>query len=155
MKIFFLHIIYFSLLAVSGYDVKHSSKTYKVCRAGKGCAAKPYRSNTHTIISGDAILGEWIDDLKTVKISIYKENALYHAKVIWLKEPGLVSVGTSLMRNLSYAGNNSWGKGVLYYPRTKSWYQCNCTLATKSLLKLRVFSGIPIFGKTIYFNKAG
>lgn len=142
MRIIFLHIIYFSLLAVFSYQ-----NNYTVDDVMQYVG--------HVTASGDAILGEWIDDLKTVKISIYKENTLYHAKVLWLKEPDLAGTGSSLMRNLAYAGNNSWENGILFYPRTKTWYQCNCSLATKSLLKLRVFSGIPLLGKTIYFIKTG
>lgn len=143
MRTVFLHIIFFSLLAVYGYPDSHTAGNTTVEYA------------RYTTSSGDAILGEWIDDLRTVKISIYKENALYHAKVLWLKESALARIGSSLMRNLAYVGDNSWEKGMLFYPRTKTWYQCNCTLANKSLLKLRVFSGLPLFGKTIYFRKTG
>jgi uncharacterized protein (DUF2147 family) len=137
-----LHIVYFLFPSIDVYFSKH-------------VAGNNIEYSNYTTVSADAILGEWIDDLKTVKIAIYKENALYHAKVVWLKEPGLASIGSSLMRNLTYAGNNSWEKGMLFYPRTKTWYKCNCFLATKSLLKLRVFSGIPLLGKTIYFKKTG
>ncbi len=143
MKIIFLHIIFCSFLTVDSYLGR------RVDNDANACAR-------YANASGDAILGEWIDDLKTVRISIYKENSRYHAKVLWLKEPALAATGSSLMRNLTYAaGSNSWKNGILFYPRTKSWYQCSCSLATKTLLKLRVFSGIPLLGKTIYFMKTG
>jgi uncharacterized protein (DUF2147 family) len=105
-------------------------------------------------ISGDAILGEWMDDAQTVKIAIYKQQTLYHAKIVWLRERQIAAIGTAIVKNLSYTGYNNWEGGRLFYPRTQKWYQCNCSLVSSNLLKLRVFSGIPVFGKTIYFKKA-
>jgi uncharacterized protein (DUF2147 family) len=142
MKIAFFHIVFCFFLTVDSYRGGHADSDATDCAR-------------YTNTPGDAILGEWIDDLKTVRISIYKENTCYHAKVLWLKESALAATGSSLMKNLTYAGSNNWKNGMLFYPRTKSWYQCNCSLATKSLLKLRVFSGIPLLGKTIYFMKTG
>jgi uncharacterized protein (DUF2147 family) len=114
--------------------------------------------DTKTVIrelSPDAIVGEWMDDKSTVKMAIYKENGLFHARIVWLRDKPIAAIGSSLVRNLNYAGNNFWNKGKLFYPKTKTWYQCHCFLIEKSLLRLRVFSGTPFFGKTLYFFKTG
>jgi uncharacterized protein (DUF2147 family) len=105
--------------------------------------------------SPDAILGEWTDEKSTVTMAIYKENGFFHARIAWIKDKPIAAVGSSLVRNLSYAGNNYWNNGELFYPKTKTWYRCHCFLVEKSVLRLRVFSGTPFFGKTLYFLKTG
>lgn len=103
--------------------------------------------------TADAILGEWLDDKQTVRIQVYKQSERYHARIVWLKDGSIAKNGTRVLENLQYTNKNSWQKGRLFYPRTDSWYDCRCTLACHNMMKIRVYLGTPILGKTIDFTR--
>ncbi len=101
----------------------------------------------------DAILGEWLDDQQTVRILVYKKYNRYHARIVWLKDGTIARPGTPVLENLQYTSRNSWQKGRLFYPRTDSWYDCRCTLHGLAVMKVRIYIGTPLFGKTINFTR--
>jgi uncharacterized protein (DUF2147 family) len=105
------------------------------------------------IRSADAILGEWLDDQQTVRIQVYKTCDRYHARIVWLKDGSIAKTGTKVLEDLQYTQKDSWQKGRLFYPRTDSWYDCRCTLHDPMVMKVRVYIGTPLFGKTIDFKR--
>jgi len=101
----------------------------------------------------DAILGEWLDEKQTVRIRVYREHEQYHARIVWLKDPSIARPGTPVLAGLRYSQRNSWQQGRIYYPRTGAWYDCRCTLHNTSMMKVRVYIGTPLFGKTLDFRR--
>ncbi len=101
----------------------------------------------------DAILGEWLDEDKTVRIQVVKKENRYQAHIVWLKDGRIAKPGTQVLQGLQYTQANTWQEGRLFYPRTDSWYNCRCTLSNPSIMKIRVYIGTPLLGKTIAFTR--
>ena len=117
-------------------------------------------------MTGDRILGIWLNEDKDAKVEIYKSGNQYFGKLIWGKEMYEADGKTSRKdvenkdpklraRNLKdlimlsgFAYHDDvWDGGEIYDPRNGSTY--SCTLKLKgSNLDIRGYIGISLFGKT-------
>jgi uncharacterized protein (DUF2147 family) len=117
-------------------------------------------------MTGDRILGIWLNEDKDAKVEIYKSGNQYFGKLIWGKEMYEADGKTSRKdvenkdpklrsRNLKdlimlsgFAYHDDvWDGGEIYDPRNGSTY--SCTLKLKgSKLDIRGYIGISLFGKT-------
>ena len=119
----------------------------------------------------DAILGEWYTKDAKALVEIYKCNDLYCGKIVWLKEPlekdGSEKlddnnpdeskrtnkiIGLNLVSNFEFKKKNKWAGGTIYDPDNGKTYACKMTLK-EDKLKVRVFIGISLIGRTQVWNK--
>ncbi|MDJ1469919.1 DUF2147 domain-containing protein [Xanthocytophaga flava] len=119
----------------------------------KGQPVTRVANTSYSEKNADAILGEWLDEKKTVRIQVYKKCNTYNARIVWLKDESIARLGSHVLEGLLYTQKNSWEEGRIFYPRTNSWYDCRCTLHNPSIMKVRVYIGTPLLGKTIEFNR--
>jgi len=125
----------------------------------------------------DAILGKWWSEKKDAHIDIYKCEAKYCGKIVFLREPaydekdtrGMAGkpkvdrenpdpakrtrpvLGLNLLSGFTYAGDKIWEGGTIYNPEDGKTYRCKLTLESPDRLKVRGFVGISAFGKTQYW----
>jgi uncharacterized protein (DUF2147 family) len=127
----------------------------------------------------DAILGVWNNEEKDGKIEIYQCGDRYCGKVVWAKEPNYPEgskegtpgtprldhnnpdpalrktpiIGLVIMRDFTFAGDETWSGGMVYDPKNGKTYRGKVTLASPRELKLRGFVGIPLFGRTTTWTR--
>jgi len=56
--------------------------------------------------------------------------------------------GYRLLKDFSYAGNNSWSEGTIYDPENGSTYSCTISMKDPNTLDIRGYIGISTFGRT-------
>jgi uncharacterized protein (DUF2147 family) len=137
----FIHFILFSLIAV--------------CQSGQG----------------DQIVGEWLNEEKDAKIEIYKEGSAYFGKVIWgtefLESDGQTSrkdaknpdeklrarnlIDTPLLNDFAYV-DGIWDNGTYYDFKSGKTYSCTIKIKNNKL-EIRSYVGVPLFGKSTYWEK--
>ena len=57
-------------------------------------------------------------------------------------------LGVTVLRDLKYAGDQTWEDGSIYSPDNGKTYSANISLQPDGKLRLRGFVGTPMFGKT-------
>jgi uncharacterized protein (DUF2147 family) len=97
----------------------------------------------------DDIIGTWLNQEATGKITLYKENGKYFGKLVWLREPndkvsGLPRtdvenpdaklkstplIGLVNMKDFTFDGKDEWSGGTIYDPKTEK--PTNVTLSSK------------------------
>jgi len=127
--------------------------------------------------NGDVILGKWVTEEGKGNVEIYKENGKYSGKIVWLKEPNYPEgdpeagkprhdlnnpdaskraqpiIGLVVLRDFTYAGDNTWKKGSIYDPENGKTYMCTMTLAKNGSLKVRGFIGVSLLGRTSVWTR--
>ena len=116
----------------------------------------------------DRLLGVGEPSNGKARLKIEKIGTKYYGKIVWLKEPvdpktqqpktdknnpdeSLRSVplkGYRLLKDFSYAGNNSWSEGTIYDPENGSTYSCTISMKDPNTLDIRGYIGISTFGRT-------
>lgn len=123
-------------------------------------------------INSQAVLGKWNNrDEKTGKIDsvveIYKKDGLVYAKIIDIMNPELKNAFCTLckgsVKNKPALGlhvlyklekkRNKWVGGYGLDPRTGHYFNVYIKLVNPNKLKIRGYAGIPIFGKTVYWDR--
>lgn len=128
----------------------------------------------------DAILGTWLMPNNEGILEIFKENKLYHGKIIWLKKTeedgsplkdkenpnknlrNREVVGLRVMNNFKYEyeNENVWNGGTFYAARKGKKAEPDFILINENQLNIKI--SIFIFSKTIplirvdtakYFNR--
>lgn len=119
-----------------------------------------------------SVFGKWQStDSKTGKaeaiIEIYKEKNKAYAKVVDILNPddrdknciyckgenyGKPILGMVIVDGLKENGD-VWGSGKILDPKNGNYYKCYITLVDNSILKLRGYIGISLFGRTEYWYK--
>ncbi|WP_256010559.1 DUF2147 domain-containing protein [Desertivirga xinjiangensis] len=126
-----------------------------------------YKKNFNLSHNGNDILGHWRSAHGSGKIEIYKKGEKFFGKLIWLKTPNdengkpLTDIknpdealrnrpimGLEIFRDLAYKGNNTWGGGTVYDPKSGKTYNCQMSLQSERELDIRAFFGIALIGKT-------
>lgn len=113
------------------------------------------------------ILGQWLTAEGESKIEIYRcDSVTYCGKIVWLRDPlkdgkpvvddknpedSLRSqpvLGLELLRGFRYKGDDVWGSGKIYDPKSGNDYSAKMTLVDSTNLDLRGYVVIPLFGRT-------
>jgi uncharacterized protein (DUF2147 family) len=128
---------------------------------------------------GDEILGIWHTTDDKSQVRVFKENNLYFAKIISLKEPNWPSddkqgmagkpkndrrnpvqnlrprpiAGIQFVNDFKYAGNNLWLGGTIYDPESGKTYKCKMTLISSNRLEVRGFVGVSLLGRTVIWTR--
>lgn len=129
-------------------------------------------------VGTDDILGEWKTELDESKVEIFRCGEKLCGKIVWLKNPlytdgndGPVGspildrknpdparrsrplVGLQIMNGFTAQGNDSWGNGTCYDPKSGKTYRGKMHLASPKRLELRGYVGIPLFGRTSVWTR--
>ncbi|MDP1623464.1 MAG: DUF2147 domain-containing protein [Bacteroidales bacterium] len=122
----------------------------------------------------DDILGTWLNQEATGKISLYKENGKYYGKLVWLREthdkitgqprtdkenpdPTLKStplIGLISMKDFSFDGKDEWSGGTIYDPKNGKTYKCYIQFDSPGKLKIRGYVGVSLLGRNTYWTKS-
>ncbi|GAA4338415.1 DUF2147 domain-containing protein [Flaviaesturariibacter amylovorans] len=115
---------------------------------------------------GDAIVGEWLSSSKEGKIQIYRQGNKYFGKISWSKNPGNLDtknpdeklrsrtiVGSVILKDFEFDGDNEWEDGTIYDPKSGKTYSCNMELKNANQLKIRGYIGISLIGRTEVWDR--
>ncbi len=123
---------------------------------------------------GDDIIGTWLNQEATGKITLYKENGKYFGKLVWLREPndkitGLPRtdkenpdeklkakplIGMVNMKNFTFDGQDEWSGGTIYDPKNGKTYKCYIEFESPTKLKVRGYIGVSLLGRNTYWTKS-
>lgn len=121
----------------------------------------------------DDILGTWLNQEGTGKVTLYKEKGKYFGKVVWLREPNdrttgkprtdkenpdpkLKSrplIGLVNMRDFVFDGEDEWSDGTIYDPKNGKTYSCYIEFEGANRLKVRGYVGVSLIGRSTYWTK--
>ena len=111
----------------------------------------------------DAIIGLYWSPNKDAKIEIYKTDGKYYGKSTWVATPRKdinnpnealrkrEVLGIELLTGFSYE-DGVYVDGKIYDPENGKSYTCKMIL-TGTVLKVRGYIGISLFGRTVLFNR--
>ena len=123
--------------------------------------------------AGDAILGIWKAEEKTLTIEVYRRGDEYQAKIISFTDhhsdvPSAERtdehnpdetlrsrklVGLAVLSGLHYSqADNEWTDGHIYDVGSGSSYKASASLSDGTL-SVRAFKGISLLGKTLHFQR--
>ena len=122
----------------------------------------------------DDILGTWLNQEATGKITLYKENGKYFGKLVWLREPNdkvtgqprtdvenpddklkkSPLIGMVNMKNFSFDGKEEWSGGTIYDPKNGKTYKCYIQFDSPSKLKIRGYIGVSLLGRNTYWTRS-
>jgi len=122
----------------------------------------------------DDILGTWLNQEATGKITIYKEGDKYFGKLVWLRTPldsvtglprtdkenpdvklkSVPLVGLVNLKNFSFDGKNEWSGGTIYDPKNGKTYKCYIQFDTPNRLKIRGYVGVSLLGRNTFWTKS-
>jgi uncharacterized protein (DUF2147 family) len=128
----------------------------------------------------DDILGTWYNQEKDAQIELYKCDAKYCGRIVWLKEPNYPEgskegtpgtpkrdfrnpdaahqndpiIGLNIVKDFMYDGGDRWTDGTVYDPKNGKTYRGRMTLAAPDRLDLRGYIGIPLIGRTTTWTRA-
>lgn len=123
-------------------------------------------------MNGQEVLGTWNSrDEKTGEIDsvveIYEKNNELFAKIIDITDPELKNglctkckgskkdkpaLGMNILYKLTKK-DNKWIGGYGLDPRTGNYFNVYIKLVKPNKLKVRGYAGIPLFGKTVYWDR--
>lgn len=119
----------------------------------------------------DFIVGTWISENKDGRITVYKEKGKYFGKVSWIKkrnadnsavldfknpDPVLKKqevLGLVILKGFNYAGDDLWNGGTIYDPLSGNTYSSRIVKASSTVIKIRGFIGMPMFGRTTVWTR--
>ena len=126
-----------------------------------------YSINAQTIFDKWNTRDEKTGNINSV-VEIYKKNGKAYAKIIKIIDPkykdklcdlckgnnkNKPGVGINVLLKLEKK-RKKWSKGYAFDPRNGNYYNCYIKLIEPNKLKVRGFVGIPIFGETVYWERA-
>jgi len=126
----------------------------------------------------NGILGVWNTELDESKVEIFRCGEKICGKIIWLKNPvytdsrdGEVGtpvidrknpvpalenrpvLGLRILEGFVEQGDNTWGDGTCYDPKSGNTYRGKIHLDAPDRLELRGYIGIPLFGRTSVWTR--
>jgi uncharacterized protein (DUF2147 family) len=124
------------------------------------------------------ILGIWKTAMDESKVDVFMCGEKICAKIIWLKnplytdssdgkvgtpvidrknpDPALKSrpvLGLRILEGFTAVGENNWGNGSCYDPKSGNTYRGKMHLSAPDRLELRGYIGIPLFGRTSVWTR--
>jgi len=126
------------------------------------------------IHKADDILGTWLNQEATGKITLYKENGKYFGKLVWLREPNdkvtghprtdkenpdtklksTALIGLVSMKNFTFDGEDEWSGGTIYDPKNGKTYKCYIQFESPVKLKIRGYVGVSLLGRNTYWTRS-
>ncbi len=115
------------------------------------------------------ITGIWLNKDKDAHIKIFAAAGKYYGQIVWLKVPNDPETGKPkldkhnpddklktkpvmnliILKDLEFdAGDQEWGDGNVYDPKSGKDYSLTCTLQDKNNMELRGYMGISLLGRT-------
>lgn len=123
----------------------------------------------NTLMANDSILGYWLSENEKAVIEVYKKDAQYFGKMVWLRDQytgkvpnpldinnddqGLQKrklIGLDILTNFKFK-NDEYIGGQVYDPESGNTYTSYLELVEENKLKLRGYVGIPLFGRSSYW----
>jgi len=126
----------------------------------------------------DAILGDWLIDTADAKVQIYKCQAKYCGKIVWMKDPNYLAdeedtgkervdksnpdpakrarklMGMTMLWNFGFNGTDEWKGGYIYDPVNGKTYTAFMALDNPHRLKVRGYVlGIRLLGRTSVWTR--
>lgn len=117
------------------------------------------------------VTGQWkstdhIDQTEKSIVLIYEANGKLYGKVEKLLPAATIThcagckgelknkslIGMVIMSDISKKGNEGTS-GKILDPSNGKWYSCDIELASPDKLKVTGYLGLPMFGKTMYWNR--
>jgi uncharacterized protein (DUF2147 family) len=128
------------------------------------------KAQTH---KADDILGTWLNQEATGKVTLYKENGKYFGKLVWLREPtdkttgkprtdkenpdaklkSVPLIGMVNLQNFTFDGKEEWSGGTIYDPKNGKTYKCYIQFEGANKLKIRGYMGVSLLGRNTYWTK--
>jgi uncharacterized protein (DUF2147 family) len=122
----------------------------------------------------DDILGTWLNQEATGKITIYKEGGKYFGKLVWLRTPldsvtglprtdkensdgklkSIPLIGLVNLKNFVFDGKEEWSGGTIYDPKNGKTYKCYIRFETPNRLKIRGYIGVSLLGRNTFWTKS-
>jgi len=122
----------------------------------------------------DDILGTWLNQEATGKITIYKEGDKYFGKLVWLRTPldsitgqprtdkenpdsklkSIPLIGLVNLKNFVFDGKEEWSGGTIYDPKNGKTYKCYIRFETPNRLKIRGYIGVSLLGRNTFWTKS-
>ena len=121
------------------------------------------------------ILGLWYNDIKSSKIEIYKENGMYHGRIVWLEDPANSDGSTPrvdefnedpklekrplmnlvILKDLKWnAEDKQWQEGTIYDPNNGKTYECYCLMQEDGTLYFKGYViGITWLGRSTVWTR--
>ena len=124
-------------------------------------------------MNAQTVVGKWNSrDEKTGEIDsvveVYEKNGKVFAKIIDITDPvkkvalctlctgskkDKPALGMHILYKLEQKSNNKWSGGYGLDPRKGNYFNVYIKLVKPNKLKVRGYAGIPLFGKTIYWER--
>jgi uncharacterized protein (DUF2147 family) len=121
----------------------------------------------------DDIIGTWLNQEATGKVTLYKEQGKYFGKLVWLREPNdkvtgkprtdienpdpkmktNPLIGMVNMKDFTFDGKNEWSGGTIYDPKNGKTYKCYIQFDSPNKLKIRGYVGVSLLGRNTYWTK--
>ncbi|MCX6284276.1 MAG: DUF2147 domain-containing protein [Bacteroidetes bacterium] len=128
-------------------------------------------SQTH---KPDDIVGTWLNQEATGKITIYKEGDKYFGKLVWLRTPldsitgqprtdkenpdatlkSTPLIGLVNLKNFTFDGKAEWSGGTIYDPKNGKTYKCYIQFESANKLKIRGYIGVSLLGRNTFWTKS-
>ena len=124
------------------------------------------------------ILGIWKTEKGESKVEIFMCGEKFCAKIIWLQNPNYIDsrygevgtpvidrknpdqalqsrpvLGLRILDGFTAEGENTWGNGTCYDPKSGNTYRGKIYLAAPDRLELRGYVGIPLFGRSTVWTR--
>jgi uncharacterized protein (DUF2147 family) len=124
------------------------------------------------------ILGIWKTEMGESKVEIFMCGEKICGKIVWLKNPvyidskfgkvgtpvidrknpdpalqGRPVLGMQILEGFTSVGENTWGKGTCYDPKSGNTYRGKMHLTAPDRLDLRGYVVIPLFGRTSVWTR--
>jgi uncharacterized protein (DUF2147 family) len=124
------------------------------------------------------ILGTWKTEMDESKVEIFPCGEKVCGTIVWLKNPNYLDssegkvgtpiidrhnpdkslrnrplIGLRILEGFTSEGDNTWGNGTCYDPKSGKTYRGKIHLAAPDRLELRGYIGIPLFGRTSVWTR--
>jgi uncharacterized protein (DUF2147 family) len=129
---------------------------------------------TSSLNKEDAIIGKWITVEKNVEVEVYKDNNIFHARVVWFKiedttrpmntrmdeknpDPKLRTrkwLGLEVLRGLKYnSQDDEWKDGIIYDAKHGKQWDSVVWINSKGLMKVKGYWVFQFISEILTFQK--
>lgn len=97
--------------------------------------------------------GTWM--VQNLVLHIFDCEQLVCGRIVWIKDAAKRSsqCGKTIIWGLAATAQNEWTGGAILDPNDGKTYRLSATYESNGTLHARIFTGIPLFGKTEILNR--